>query len=195
MPFSHSAQLSAIVGYAEAMQPLTVLDVGVGMGQYGFLLRNNLENEHLFEVSGSVGRQRPREQWRVRIDGIEGFAGYLTPVHAWAYQKVHIGEAVAVLAQIEDASYELVMAIDILEHFHPEQGLELLSQCRRVARRACLVSTPKEFHAQQVPANPLEDHRSVWTAEQLAAAGYTRVLPDAASWIAVAETQASKPSR
>lgn len=195
MPFSHSSQLSAIVGYAESMQPLSVLDVGVGMGQYGVLLRNNLENEHLFEVSGSFGRQRPREQWRVRIDGIEGFAGYLTPVHAWAYQKVHIGEALAVLADIADASYELVIAIDILEHFLPEHGRELLAQCRRVARRACLISTPKDFIAQTVEANPLEDHRSVWTAEQLATAGYTHVLPDTTSWIAVYEAQGANPSR
>ena len=73
MPFSQSAQISTIVGCAEALQPQSVLDVGTGMGQYGFLLRNNLEGEHLFEVDGTRGWQRPREQWRVRIDGIEGF--------------------------------------------------------------------------------------------------------------------------
>lgn len=189
MPFSHSAQISTIVGFAEGLQPRSVLDVGVGMGQYGFLLRNNLENEHLFEVDGASARQRPREQWRVRIDGIEGYAGYLTPVHAWAYQELRIGDALALLHEKADASYDLVMAIDILEHFEAADGLRLLAECRRVARRAALVSTPKEFHAQQVAANPLEDHRSVWSAEQLAAAGYGELLRDAASWIAVARAQ------
>lgn len=185
MPFSQSAQLSAIVGFAEALRPQSVLDVGVGMGQYGFLLRNFLESEHLFEVDGKSARQRPREQWRVRIDGIEGYAGYLTPVHAWAYQDVRIGDALALLPTIADASYELVIAIDILEHFDTRDGLRLLAECRRVARRAALVSTPKVFHAQQVEANPLEDHRSLWTAAQLAAAGFTHVLADDVSWIAV----------
>lgn len=43
MPFSFSNQLSTIIGYAEQQKPLSILDVGVGMGQYGFLLRTNLE--------------------------------------------------------------------------------------------------------------------------------------------------------
>ncbi len=185
MPFSHSAQISTILGYAERLAPQSVLDVGVGMGQYGFLLRNNLENEHLFAVNGTQARQRPREQWRVRIDGIEGYAGYLTPVHTWAYQEVRIGDALALLPGVADASYDLVIAIDVLEHLGTDDGHRLLSQCRRVARCAALVSTPKIFHAQHVPANPFEDHRSVWTAEQLAGAGFNRVLPDAESWVVV----------
>jgi SAM-dependent methyltransferase len=186
MPFSHSAQISTIVGYAERLQPASVLDVGAGMGQYGVLLRNHLEHEHLFEVTGSVGRQRPRDQWRVRIDGIEGFAGYLTPVHAWAYQEVRIGNALDLLPAIPAGQYDLVIAIDILEHFETGDGLRLLAECRRIARRAALVSTPREFHAQQVPANPYEDHRSVWSAEQLREAGYRELLDDAVSWVAVA---------
>jgi SAM-dependent methyltransferase len=195
MPFSHSAQISAIVGFAEAMQPSSVLDVGVGMGQYGVLLRNNLEHANLFEVTGASARQRPREQWRVRIDGIEGYGGYLTPVHAWAYQQVQVGDALDLLARLDDASYDLVIAIDILEHFFPDDGLRLLAQCKRVARHTALVSTPKAFVAQHVEANPLEDHRSVWTADQLAAAGFTSVLPDATSWIAWAKGQGASPSR
>ena len=43
MPFSYSSQLSTIVGYVEQQNPATILDVGIGMGQYGFLLRTNLK--------------------------------------------------------------------------------------------------------------------------------------------------------
>lgn len=189
MPFSHSAQISSIVGFAERLQPRSVLDVGVGMGQYGFLLRNNLEHEHLFEIDGAHARQRPREDWRVRIDGIEGYAGYLTPVHAWAYNTVQIGDALALLPTIASRSYELVLVIDVLEHFEKADGQRLLAQCRRIAARAALISTPKAFHAQHVPANPLEDHRSVWGADELAAAGFGTLLPDAESWVAVADVQ------
>lgn len=183
MPFSQSSQISTIVGCAEKLQPASVLDVGVGMGQYGFLLRSNLENVNLFEVNGSEGRQRPREQWKIRIDGIEGFAGYLTPVHDWAYNQVRIGDALQLLPTIADGAYELVIAIDILEHFDPAQGLEFLQHCRRIASRMALVSTPKDFHAQHVEANPFEDHRSVWSQDDLAGQGYTTVLPNEESWV------------
>jgi len=183
VPFSQTSQISAIVGCAEQLQPASVLDVGTGMGQYGFLLRSNLEHIHLFEVNGASARQRPREDWRVRIDGIEGYAGYLTPVHAWAYNEVRVGDALALLPLVADASYELVLAIDILEHFEKADGLAFLRHCRRIARRLALVSTPKDFIEQHVEANPLEDHRSVWSQAELAAEGFTEVLPNAESWI------------
>lgn len=191
MPFSQSSQISTIVGCAERLRPASVLDVGVGMGQYGFLLRTNLENIGLFQVNGREARQTPRELWTVRIDGIEGYAGYLTPVHQWAYNDVRIGDALAVLPTIADDQYDLVMAIDILEHFDQAEGIVFLQHCRRIARRMALVSTPKEFIEQHVEANPLEDHRSVWTQADLAAQGYTTVLPNADSWVVAWEAPAA----
>lgn len=194
MPFSFSSQISTVVGAAEALQPASVLDVGVGMGQYGFLLRTALEHVHLFEIDGAHGRQRPRSDWRVRIDGVEGFAGYLTPVHEWAYQKVWIADALQLLSTLPDACYELVLAIDILEHFDKPEGLRFLAECRRVAGRLALVSTPKDFIEQQVEANPLEDHRSHWTEAELRAAGYTRLWPNGQSWIVGAERGGAQSS-
>lgn len=185
MPFSQSGQLSAIVRFAEEINPKSVLDVGTGMGQYGFLLRNNLEAAHLFEVQGNKGWQRDRSQWRVKIDGIEGFAGYLTPVHAYAYNDMHIGDAMAQLAQMPSRTYDLVLAIDILEHFDKQDGEHFARECARVSRAAALISTPKVFHDQTVEANPLENHRSLWTEHELRGLGYNKVLPDSESWIVV----------
>lgn len=187
MPFSYSSQISTLVGAAESLRPRSVLDVGTGMGQYGFLLRTALEGVNLFEVQGAQARQRRKIEWQVRIDGIEGYAGYLTPVHEWAYQQVLIGDALELLPRIPDRAYELVLAIDILEHFDKPQGHRFLAECRRVAGRLALVSTPKDFIEQQVEANPFEDHRSHWTEAELQAAGYGRTFADPMSWIVGAE--------
>lgn len=184
MPFSQSSQLSTIIGCVERLQPRSVLDVGVGMGQYGFLLRTNLENVGLFDVDGAHATQTPRGRWKTRIDGIEGYAGYLTPVHDYAYNDIRIGNALEILPTISDGAYDLVMAIDILEHFDMPEGRVFLDHCRRIARRMALVSTPKNFVEQHVEANPFEDHRSLWTSEDLAAQGFTRLLPNDESWIA-----------
>lgn len=184
MPFSQTSQLSPIIEWTEALSPRSVLDVGAGMGQYGFLLRTKLESLNLFHIEGDRGWLRPREEWQVRIDGIEGFAGYITPVHEWAYHDMLVGEALTLLDGIETDRYELVIAIDILEHLDKEPGLRLLEEMRRVAARAALVSTPKEFHEQDVPANPYENHRSLWTREELAASGFDEVLANEESWVA-----------
>ncbi len=187
MPFSQSSQLSAIVGYAEHLKPGSVLDVGVGMGQYGFLLRTNLENIALFDIQGNQASLRPRERWTVRIDGIEGYAGYLTPVHDYAYNRLMIGNAMALLPGIADASYDMVMAIDILEHLSVDEGRLFMAHCRRIARRAALISTPKTFIEQEVEANPLENHRSLWSQADLVGAGFARLLDNPESWVAVCE--------
>ena len=187
MPFSHSRQISSIVGYAEELQPQSVLDVGVGMGQYGFLLRTNLENINLFDINGAGATQRHRRGWSRVIDGVEGFAAYLTPVHDYAYNRVLIGDAIAVVSEMPDASYELVLAVDILEHFTKDDGYRFLRECTRVCSKSVLVSTPKNFVAQDVAANPLENHRSHWTQAELVSAGFNMVRHDLESWIAIHE--------
>ncbi len=183
MPFSQSSQLSTIVRFIERASPSSILDVGVGMGQYGFLARINLENEHLFIVDGAQGWQRPKTEWKTIIDGIEGCAVYVTPVHQYVYNKLMIGDALSILPTIPDDSYQLVIAIDILEHLEIADGLSFLAHLKRIASKAALVSTPKLFHEQVIPANPFENHRSVWSDDDLEQAGFSQVLPNQESWI------------
>lgn len=183
MPFSHSGQVSTIVGYLESVRPASILDVGAGMGQYGFLARVNLEGPDLFEQVGDRGRLKDRHEWSLRIVGIEGCTIYLNPVHAWAYDEMLVGDALEVLSTVADGSFEMVLAIDILEHFERDAGRRFLTELRRVASRRVLVSTPKIWIEQTIPANPLEDHRSLWTDDELAEEGFTSVLPDGASWV------------
>lgn len=195
MPFSQSTQISTIIKYAEQLQPLSVLDLGTGMGQYGFLLRTNLENVNLFEINDLQGRQRPREQWRVRIDGVEGFEGYITPVHTYAYNNMLISNVLDALPEIPSSSYDFVIGIDILEHFTLEDGLVFLDHCKRVASRVALISTPKIFHEQEVEANPFENHRSIWSAHDLSRKGFTHILPNAESWVAAYTRSAADEPR
>lgn len=185
MPFSQSSQISTIVQFLEQSAPASLLDVGVGMGQYGFLARTNLEHLNLFVVEGERGWQRAREEWRVRIDGIEACDIYLTPVHDYVYNTLHIGDAMEVLPTLQADDYELVMAIDILEHLDKPDGLRFLDQLKRVSRGQVLVSTPKDFHEQEVPANPYENHRSHWSEQELIEAGFSTILENEHSWVAV----------
>lgn len=185
MPFSQTSQLTPIVAWSEQLSPRSVLDVGIGMGQYGFLLRTKLEALNLFHIEGDKGWLNPRSEWRIRIDGVEGFAGYITPVQEWAYNQIIIDDALKALSKIDNGSYELVIAIDILEHFSTQDGLRLLDEMKRVSSRAVLISTPKDFIEQKVPANPLENHLSLWGQEDLFASGYSEIVPNEESWIAV----------
>jgi len=82
-----------------------------------------------------------------------------------------------------------VLAIDILEHFTKSQGEQFLEELQRLARKAVLLSTPKEFIPQEIAANPYENHRSLWTDAELATRRYQRILSNEISWIAVWEPE------
>jgi len=65
------------------------------------------------------------------------------------------------IAKAEVASDNL-----ILEHFTQNDGITFLSQLKRVAKKAALISTPKTFIPQYSNANPYENHRSLWEREK-----------------------------
>ncbi len=184
MPFSLSSQLSEIVGFAESIQPKSILDVGVGMGQYGFLLRTNIEHFNLYEVVGEKARRRDKSEWNIHIDGIEAYPGYITPVHEYAYNNIYFGDALEVMPKM-DRQYNLVLAIDILEHFEKRDGLRFIDLLKRSSDGKVLISTPKDFIEQHVEANPYENHRSHWTKGELEQAGCSNFLLNKESWIGI----------
>ncbi len=184
MPFSLSSQLSCIMGYIEGKQPKSLLDVGVGMGQYGFLSRTNLEHFNLYEVTGSSARRKSKEEWNIIIDGIEAYPAYITPVHDYAYNKIFESDALAVLPRIEK-KYDMVLAIDILEHFVKADGLQFIKLLKAVSQGQVIVSTPKDFIEQHVEANPYENHRSHWSQEELKTEGFEAFLDNPDNWVAI----------
>ena len=95
MPFSDFYHIPVVLHFALAAQPKSILDVGVGMGAYGLLLRQHLD----------ICNQRlSREQWQLRIDGVEVFEGYRNPVWDYAYTSVIMGDAREVLAGMSGAT-------------------------------------------------------------------------------------------
>jgi len=185
MPFSFSAQLSTVVGFIEEVNPMSVLDVGVGMGQYGYLTRMNLENVDLFDIDGANSRLKEPSEWARRIDGIEAFPLYINAIHQYVYNEIRIGNALEILPTLSEGSYDLVLAIDIVEHFEKNEGVRFLEEVKRVARKRALVATPKEWTEQEAEANPYENHRSHWNEQDLRNQGFDHVLPNPVGWIAV----------
>ena len=155
MPTSHLYQLNEIMELVVLANPRTMLDVGVGFGKYGFLAREYLE---LWD-----GREK-YEQWTRRIDGIEAFAQYLTPVHKFIYNQIHIGNAAEILPALGQ-QYDLVTAIDVLEHFDYKQGRQFLLACSQRAANV-IISTPTDIGNQaDAFGNPYETHQFQWQRE------------------------------
>lgn len=96
MPHSQTTQLGKIVNVMKQRSPTSILDVGVGMGVYGFLARMFVNLEDLFYIDGEHSRYKTMDERTIRIDGIEGFAKYLNPVHDFVYNRMMTGNALEI---------------------------------------------------------------------------------------------------
>lgn len=148
MPSSQPWRLSPIAECLFGLHPKSVLDIGVGFGKWGALAREYTD----------VNKGRcAKAQWQVRIDGIEIFPAYKSVL--WeAYTKVYIGNAISVLPTL--SNYDLIMAVEVLEHMKKEDGLSLIAAIKAKSRNFIVsysnsVSVP-------VFGNKYEQHISKW---------------------------------
>jgi len=132
--------------------PFYILDIGVGFGYFGFLTSEYLD---------IWGIREGYYNWISQIDGIEICKEYLTPVHDFIYNDIHIGNAIDILPIITE-NYDCILLIDIIEHFHYNEGIKLLEECKKHGRNI-IISTPMDIDFQEDSfGNPYETHKFHW---------------------------------
>jgi len=171
-------------------KPQSVLDIGIGFGKYGFLCREYLE---LWD-----GRNQYND-WQRRIDGIEVFPNYITPLQKIIYNNIFIGNSLEVLPEI-DFIYDLIILVDVIEHFDIDEGKQLLYECSRKSK-AIIIATPIIASPQgDAFGNPYERHKSQWTKNHFESFENKVFIPDNASLLCyirfdqVQTTEAPKPA-
>jgi hypothetical protein len=175
MPLSEYWALPWVLETVKRIDPVSILDFGVGMGSYGFTIRQALE----------VGRRllTPTE-WKKRIIGVEIFGAYHNPIWDYYYNEVLVEDGCAFLERTTDASFDAALLCDVLEHFPREKALAVLAQLRRVASWV-LVTTPNgRFPQGAWFGNEAERHLSEWRPEDLMALG-AQCVPIKRTFLAV----------
>lgn len=170
MPTSTAFTIPHIISRVLELQPKSVLDIGIGFGKYGFLLREYLD----------IGPGRYTwEKWKARIDGIEIYPEYVGGLQRLVYDKIYIGDALDVLSRVE--RYDLILLIATLEHFSKDKGVELLKLIKEKSQVA-LVYLPEKIRSiggrdsTVLHGNVYEMHRCQWTREELERFGQVRVI-------------------
>lgn len=152
MPTSHSNQINEIVHIIRMVNPQKLLDIGIGFGKYGFLAREYLE---LWD-----GREKYND-WKRKIDGIEIFEDYITDLQRFIYNTIFIGNAIDILPNLKE-HYDLILLIDVLEHFNKEDGIKLLKECIEHSDNI-LISVPNDIGNQKDAfGNIYETHKFQW---------------------------------
>ena len=146
MPTSDWLQISKTLDLVMQFQPGSVLDIGIGFGKWGLLLREYLD---IWQ-----GRYK-KEEWKARIDGVEINRAYRNPVYDFAYDFVYYCDIMSCLSILD--GYDLVLLIDVIEHLEKETGLLLL----QALKNKYIVCTPAQFYSDD-RVEESERHKSLW---------------------------------
>lgn len=161
----------AIIDTVLALRPHSVVDLGMGSGKYGYLLR---EQHDLADV------QFGRDDWRLRLVGVEGYAEYVGELQKMVYDEIVVSDVVDFL-EVTPEAFDVALALDILEHFEPQRGSQFIERALAVARFV-VISSPRGFYRQDEHENVLERHKSWWPAKAM-----RRLAADLGAQIAVTQ--------
>lgn len=162
MPSSSLFTIPAVMKAVSEVKPRSIIDIGTGFGKYGFLIR-----EYFDLRPGPIPGY---DAWAIRMDGIEIFEDYITPVHHYIYNEMYLGEAVEVLKDL-DRTYDLALVAGTLEHYKKSEGRGFLDRVKEKARNI-IISTPYIYYEQAGSyGNRYEEHFAGWDAGDLKQAG------------------------
>ena len=137
----------------EVPHPKRILDVGVGFGKLGFLVRDYFEAKDQLRLT--------KNEWRIKLVGIEIYRKYISTLQRYLYDEILIGDVFDTLPTL--GKFDVALLGDIIEHFEKEDGHRLLAELFKHTKNI-LVSTPYGYKAQgRIDGNINEAHKSGWT--------------------------------
>ena len=150
MPSSRYQVIPLVLDLVTAIQPKSILDVGIGYGKYGVLFREYLD---VWKTD------KPFQERVVKIDGVEAFKEYENPI--WkVYDNILIGDITNYILELSQRKYDLLFMGDVIEHFEKEEAKRLLGQLNY---EHIIIVTPFQVLSQKaVYDNSFEVHKSEW---------------------------------
>lgn len=159
MPIGSYAAVPALAQTLLQRRPRSVLDLGMGFGGGGVVVRQWLD----------LG-VRP---WKTYLVGVETWADYRNPV--WDLYNVVYVQTIEEFLDHCAETFDCVLLGDVLEHFEKSQGREIIAAIKpQVAVGGCILAmTPARFVPQDaVYGNEWERHRSFWSPDDLTKLGF-----------------------
>lgn len=155
MPSSRYQIIPLVLDVVTALQPKSILDIGVGFGKWGVLFREYLD---VWKTD------KPFQERVARIDGVEAFAEYENAV--WkAYDTVYVDNVINIIPELQKHKYDLVFMGDVIEHFEKEEAKKLLGALNY---NHIIIVTPFQVLKQEaVYDNQYEIHKSEWKHQDL----------------------------
>ncbi len=145
-----------------------VLEIGVGFGKYGVLIREYLE---IYEKA-----RYDKENWRLNLIGVEIFKNYKNPIHDYIYDHIYYTDILTIINDLPN--FDLILLVDVIEHIEKDRAAVLLRELIQKMNICIFVCHPdgnKEDALLQDEAfgNKYEAHISRWTKHDYDNIAYT----------------------
>ncbi|HDZ14394.1 hypothetical protein LCGC14_0993670 [marine sediment metagenome] len=128
MPSSDIAMIPKVISIVNAIDPKSILDIGMGNGRYGFLFRECLD--------WNYGRLDKRDRI-IRIDGIDITDSYITDVHRTVYNNIIVSDW---MEHEPSIPYGLIFMGDVLEHWPEGIWQKALTKAKRFSKFTIVVA-------------------------------------------------------
>ncbi|NPV06372.1 MAG: class I SAM-dependent methyltransferase [Anaerolineae bacterium] len=118
-----------------------------------------------------AGHLTPDLAWTV---GVDAFRPALEESRAKGFHSEYLQLDIRALGQhFAPGSFDCVLASDVIEHLHKQEGLALISHMETIARKRVIIYTPNGFLPQgEAYGNPMQRHLSGWTVDEMLGLGF-----------------------
>ena len=169
MASSFIDQTPVIIYLLQKLKPKKILDIGKGMGKYGFLLHEYLGIDNTKKIDPS---KTLKELSNIVVDAVEVDEDLMLPHLSQIYNKVYFGDILKIRDDLPQ--YDLILMIDIIEHINKEEAILALKSFLQKGSDI-IIATPINFFNQDLYESEFEHHVSHWTIKDLNKLGFVEV--------------------
>jgi predicted TPR repeat methyltransferase len=168
MPSSTPKLLTPICEEIVRIQPNKTLDIGVGLGKWGMLVREYSE--------AYLNWRFTPDEWKCTVHGVEIHERYINDAHHVFYNHIYVMDVYKFLHD-NVTTYDLILMVDVIEHIEKEKALVIIEMLK--ARGKNVIISYCNSNQGVVRDNRHEKHVSKWSVEDF---NPKKVLYKGADW-------------
>lgn len=147
---------------SDDLKNIEILDLGIGYGDFGRLVKRKIDI-------------------KTKITGVEIWENYKN--RKWDYYDDVIIDDIRRYLKRTKKKYDIILLIEVLEHFNQEDGVEVINRLMKMTKRLLIVSTPVTNSPQGAwRGNLYEEHKYFWKEEEFLKLGFKKIF---SRWIPI----------